>query len=74
MAVNSTMLNKTIKVEYKVGVDESGKDLLKTQSFSTTKIDTTDQDAYDFAIALNGVLLFPVLSVEIINKNELTEV
>lgn len=56
MAANSTLLETSIVLSYKDGVDEQGKDIVKKQNFSNVKITAPVQDIYDVAKEVEKLL------------------
>ncbi len=56
MAVNSTMLQTSVVLRYKDGLDDQGKEIIKGQRFSNVKIDASDQDIYDVAKEIEKLL------------------
>ncbi|CAB1262597.1 conserved hypothetical protein [Clostridiaceae bacterium BL-3] len=56
MAVNSIMLQTSVVLRYKDGLDDQGKEIIKGQRFSNVKIDASDQDIYDVAKEIEKLL------------------
>ncbi|MGL4730931.1 MAG: DUF1659 domain-containing protein [Clostridium sp.] len=52
MAVSNVKTSSAINLVYKVGVDEEGKDIMKSQRFSKIKINANDEDIYSVATEL----------------------
>ena len=58
MAASSTLVNLKIKIDYKVGVTSTGKDVFKKQQFSEINGSATDDKFILFADALQTVLAY----------------
>lgn len=56
MAANSTILQTTMVLSYKDGLDSQGKEIIKKQSFSNVKISVSAQDIYDVAREIEKLL------------------
>jgi hypothetical protein len=56
MAAKTTLLNTSVILKYKDGLDEEGKDIIKRQTFSNIKIDAAVQDIYDVAGEIEKLL------------------
>ena len=52
MAVNSSLTANTLVLKLKVGVDQEGKDVFKTQRFSKIKSLATDENMFSVGKAL----------------------
>jgi hypothetical protein len=63
MAVISTLAKSALSLKYKEGVDEAGKDIIKTRKFSNIKVTAANQDMYDVSGALSPLMLYPVTEV-----------
>ncbi|MEY8764365.1 MULTISPECIES: DUF1659 domain-containing protein [Clostridium] len=68
MSAGSTLLQTSMILKYKDGVDSSGRAITKRQTFSNLKIDAVPQDLYDVAKEIEN-LLGKTLS-EIIRQDE----
>lgn len=56
MAASSTLLETSVVLSYKDGLDEQGKEIVKRQSFSNVKITAPIQDIYDVAKEIEKLL------------------
>jgi hypothetical protein len=63
MAVISTLAKSALSLKYKEGVDEKGKDIIKTRKFSNIKVTAGDQEMYDVSAAFSPLMLYPVTEV-----------
>jgi hypothetical protein len=63
MATNSTKVHSAMILKFKNGVDTSGKDIIKNQSFSKVKVTATDDEILAVGTALGGLLAFPLVDV-----------
>jgi hypothetical protein len=63
MATNSTKIQSAMILKFKSGVDTTGKDIIKNQSFSKIKVAATDDELLAVGTALGGLLAFPLVDV-----------
>jgi hypothetical protein len=56
MAAKETLLQTSVILKYKDGLDENGKEIIKRQTFSNVKIDAAVQDIYDVALEIEKLL------------------
>jgi 23S rRNA maturation mini-RNase III len=56
MAAVSTRLQSSLVLKYVDGVDEKGKEIIKSQRFSKVKTNAADQDLYDVALKVEDLL------------------
>ncbi|GAA0127173.1 hypothetical protein UT300019_30770 [Clostridium sp. CTA-19] len=56
MAVNNVKTSKAINLICKVGVDNDGKDILKSQKLSKIKVSATDEELYELATEVDNLL------------------
>jgi hypothetical protein len=63
MAVQSIHAKSALTLRFKEGVDEKGKDIIKSKKFSNVKTDAADQSIADTASALSPLMKYPVLDV-----------
>ncbi|MFL0247208.1 MULTISPECIES: DUF1659 domain-containing protein [Clostridium] len=56
MALQNTLAQSAVTIRYKNGIDSTGKDIIKTKKFSNVKVTATDQNVYDTAAALAGLM------------------
>ncbi|WP_164509115.1 DUF1659 domain-containing protein [Clostridium rectalis] len=64
MAVQSHKLKTSMIIEYVVGVDNEGKDILKRQKFSNLKLDASDEALYEISDAFNPLMEFGITSIK----------
>lgn len=72
MAVTSIPYDSKLKIVYSLGVNNEGKELKKTKSYSDIKISANDQDLYDVAQVLNGLQENTVIKIVRADEKELT--
>lgn len=58
MAIKKKLNEMSMLLNYKVGVNDKGKDIIKSQKFSKIKLDTKDEDFYAVGKALSKVLAY----------------
>lgn len=73
MAVQVTKLKSDLVMRVITGQDEAGNDVLRTKTFSKVKVDAVDQDVFDIAKAIEGVLADPVFEVKRVDADLLEE-
>ncbi|AGY76803.1 DUF1659 domain-containing protein [Clostridium autoethanogenum] len=56
MAVKSTILQTSLILKYKDGLDAKGKEVIKQQRFSNIKTTAADQDIYDVSKEIEKLL------------------
>lgn len=56
MAIQNTLAQSAVTIRYKNGIDSTGKDIIKTKKFSNVKVTAADQNVYDTAAALAGLM------------------
>lgn len=56
MAATATKLQAALVIKYKDGVDDKGKEKIKSMKFSKVKTSAADQDIYDVSIELGKLL------------------
>ena len=69
--VESIPTYSTMQIIYGLGVDETGRALTRTRSFSNIKTEVIDQDLYDIALAIVGLQINALSRVTVIDKTEL---
>lgn len=60
MAANSMLVQSAMLIKYKTGVDQRGKDIIKTERFSKLRLDCTDDEILEVANAMGQALKYPV--------------
>jgi hypothetical protein len=73
MAVNSNPGEGILQIKFQTGLDDDGKPVIRTKSFTGVKPTATDEDVYTVAQRLIGLQKHTVVSVNRINPVELTE-
>lgn len=68
MAVNLNLLETSIVLSYKDGLDSEGKDIIKKQTFSNVKVTVSSQDIYDVAGVIESLIGKTI--EEILKKDE----
>jgi len=68
MAANASLLETSIVLSYKDGLDSEGKDIIKRQTFSNIKVTASSQDIYDVTGEIE-ILLGKAIE-EIVRKDE----
>lgn len=72
MATSSTTSHSTVQINYKVGQNTSGKDLIKSDKFPKLNLAATNDDIYAVATALGALLSYPVVSISRVDNNVIT--
>ncbi len=73
MAVSAVSLNSTLVVRYQTGTTPASGPEIRQKSLNDVKADATEQDVYDVAAALFGLVLNPVINVLLRKNFELLE-
>lgn len=68
MAVQSTLVNTSMSIRYKAGIDALGNDIVKAKKFSNVKVADADEDILLVATTLGTLMKDEVL--EIVRSNE----
>jgi len=68
MAVTSIKTDCSMVLKFVQGVDDYGKDIIKSQKFSNVKTTALDQDIFDVAKALETLMPEPL--VEVLKNDE----
>lgn len=63
MAVQTTLVNTSLSIRYKDGIDSAGRDVIKAKKFSNVKVTAASQDLFDVAEAFSPLLRYPVVDV-----------
>lgn len=71
MAVNQVKLTSALLLKVKSGVDTNGNDVFKNISFKRVKTTALEQDVFDVAQGIAGVLKNPVQGIMRQDVNEL---
>ncbi|MBB6216400.1 hypothetical protein HNQ80_002500 [Anaerosolibacter carboniphilus] len=73
MPVNVTLGASRLKISYSVGLDDNGKEKLKTKTYTNIKPTALDDDVYAVASALVGLQSNPVVSVGRVDEKKITQ-
>lgn len=73
MAVVSTPVESVLVLKYQVGVTATGSPISRQRSLSGIKTTAADQDVYDAAAAIFGLLDLPLLDIRRDNRTELAD-
>lgn len=60
MAVNSILLDTTMAIKYKVGVDTKGNDVYRTQKASDLNLLATDENLLDLSDIVGSIIEHPI--------------
>lgn len=74
MAVTANKMDTDLVLRIKVGVDENGKDIIRSKRFSKVKLDAIDDDLYAVAQAIGTVLNYPIIDITRVDDNVLLNV
>lgn len=73
MPVNVTLGASRLKISYSVGLDDNGKEKLKTKTYTNIKPTALDDDVYAVASALAGLQSNPVVGVGRVDEKKITQ-
>ncbi|WP_427338019.1 DUF1659 domain-containing protein [Caloranaerobacter sp. DY30410] len=73
MAVNAVTKDSKIKLNLDGGVDQKGKQIVKSKTYSKVKTVATNEDVYSVAKTLANLQKMPVVSIRRIDEIELVE-
>lgn len=73
MAINKTILRKTLCVNGSVGFDEKGNVKLKAYNYNGINKEASDDDLYAVGNALASLMAGDVESIHVTEKDELAE-
>jgi len=74
MAVNKVLSSTSLSIEVQSGTDAAGLPVFKKKSFSGIKLDAADQNIYDVAVAISGVINNTVRDYYVNNTSKLTNI
>ncbi|NLJ40368.1 MAG: DUF1659 domain-containing protein [Clostridiales bacterium] len=63
MALEVNSLDSRLQIQFHLGVNEDGKDITKTKSYSRIKDETTHEDLYEVANSLVDLQENPVIAI-----------
>ena len=63
MALEVNSLDSRLQIQFHLGVNEDGKDITRTKSYSRIKDETTHEDLYDVANSLIDLQENPVIAI-----------
>ena len=72
MATSSAISKSTLQINYKTGQNTNGKDVIKSDKFPKLNSAVTNDDIYAVAAALGTLLIYPVVSIERVDNNVIT--
>lgn len=72
MAIENTLVSSALTINYKDGVDEAGKDVIKSKKFSNIKVDAVTENLYSAANALSSLMKYPALEFVRSDNNLIT--
>ncbi|NBI07379.1 DUF1659 domain-containing protein [Senegalia massiliensis] len=71
MAVNTILKSSKVKLELQNGLDENGKEIIKSKTLSSVKTDATDEGIYDSMVSITGLQQLPLTAVKRIDEKEI---
>ena len=60
---NSTLLTNSLALSYKVGVDEEGKDVFKTQTLKNVSSAATDENLIALADGIGSIIDYSITTI-----------
>lgn len=72
MAAQSTKLETSLVLKYQDGVDEEGKDIVRSQKFSKVKVTATDDEIYNTSMEIEKLLGKTLDEIIKIDQNNIT--
>ncbi|GAB7387942.1 DUF1659 domain-containing protein [Bacillaceae bacterium] len=73
MAVVSAPNYSRFTLEVQIGTETDGRPITMTKSYSRVKADAADQDVYDVANAIAGLMSVPLLAISRFDSEELID-
>ncbi|MDD3612907.1 MAG: DUF1659 domain-containing protein [Caldicoprobacterales bacterium] len=73
MALSINPISCRLQLQLDYGVDEAGRAISRSKSYSNVKPDASNQDIFDTAMAIAGLQSYPVTAVRRIDQSELVE-
>lgn len=73
MAAKNNVITLTLQVRLNDGTTSSGKEKIRTVSFSNVKLSATDQQLYDAGAAVASLLASPLSGLRRVDTGELAE-
>ena len=64
MAASSVLVENSLAVSYKVGVNSTGKDVFKGQNFKNISVSATDEDLLNLSDAIDEFLDYSVTTIK----------
>jgi len=71
MAVNTVLKSSKIKLELQNGLDDQGKEIIKSKTLSSVKTDATDEGIYDSMVSITELQQLPLMAVKRIDEKEI---
>jgi hypothetical protein len=73
MPVTSTIKRTRLQMKMNTGTDDKGNAILRSKTYGNVKVDALDEDIYIVGLALAGLQMHPVDSIQRLNDVELEE-
>lgn len=73
MPVNVTLGASRLRISYSLGLDQNGREQLRTKTYSNIKPTALDEDVYEVASALAGLQNNPMVSVGRVDEKKITQ-
>lgn len=73
MAINKLVTDTSLSIEVQKGVDKAGDPIYTKKTFSNLRNDVVEQNAYDVADAIKGVLEASTRSTSLIVSSDLVK-
>ena len=67
-------MGSRLRIRYEVGLDDEGNPRYSTRTYSGVKPAAADQDAYDVAVVISGLQVYPVVFITRVNEVELVDI
>ena len=67
-------MGSRLRIRYEVGLDDEGNPRYSTRTYSGVIPAAADQDAYDVAVVISGLQVYPMVSVTRVNEAELVNI
>ena len=74
MAVNATVLNKTVRLSFEVGIDGDGNPVMVNRSYRNIKTDAEDQNIFDASQIMADMQENILTTVTKVEESQLAEV
>ncbi|MGI6537121.1 MAG: DUF1659 domain-containing protein [Caldicoprobacterales bacterium] len=74
MALESRHYSTRLQIQFDLGLDEDGRRLTASKSFSNIRAESSDQEIYDTAIGLTALQSNPVIVYRKVTQTDLVDV